>query len=353
MATYVRPAGHYKQIIVRNERRATRLAETNDGSSPDYDFSEDHGSCSRNFYVKWSSNGQPFDPTNIAQIKKDILGDLSIKVKQSRRYISRTIPMEHPDFADTLFASNIRFMGTKGEPTRFDSVGIQSFDEALINVGYSQLSYNILTDDELTSTGGTSFPDEGTLLRNVTIDQQVGARYQTVPQFAVLRWSQRPNSDTDGGPVPGRALVHKNTIILYEGDLVITWHEVPLDAYPISAITALVGKTNSQPFGHPLSVARTYPADTLVAGPPKRKLRRMRNGQLGYDITYSFKYYPQGANNFFFLEEGRKSGYYPASTDAENRNLIFPRDGLGEGADRRTNPLGFTFPELFRPEPFA
>jgi len=263
--------------------------------------------------------------------------------------------MPHPIFSDTMYASSFRVMGTKGEPARADAFGVQSFDEALIHVSYSQPPFPILTDVDLQSASGRNFPDEGTLLRYVSVDQQTGAKYQTIPAFGNLMWTFRnsgvPGSTIadpqDGGPRPKSPVIFKNAMILFEGDIVLTWHEVPLEAFPISAITALVGRTNRYAFGHPDSVLGTIPAQTLVCGPPKRKLRRLRNGRFGYDISYLFKYYPQGANHNFWMGVGGKSGYYPFAADPEGTMPLFPLDGPG---DSLKNPNKFTFEDLFRPE---
>lgn len=342
MVKAIRPEDHYKQIVVRGEPRDSYLAETNDGSSPDYDFGVDSSSCVRNFYTPWTSDGE-----RIPLLRLDILGDVSIGFAKSQKYLARTIPMEHDDFPDELFASSLRITGNKGAPIYGDTQDVQAFDEAVAHVGYSQNSYVIMTDAELTAASGAGFPDEGSLLRYVTVDQQTAAKYQTVPALGALVWTNRFEWPEDGGPDPGQSLVFKDSMILFEGDLMLTWHEVPLTAFPISAIQVLTGRTNRNPFGHPNSVLGQFPAETLVAGPPKRKLRRMRNGQLGYDITYPFKYYPQGANYNFFMAPGQTPGFYPFATDINGTKLLFPLDGIG---DPIKNPLQFTFEDLFRPE---
>lgn len=334
----IRPASHYFPITVLGEERLTRIAETNDGTSPDYDFGEDYGQSSRTFYTAWEQN----DDSLSQQIRNDILGYTYIAAEGGVKYLARTSPIGHPDYPETMHASSVRISGRKGTPDGRSNTGVQQFDEALLSVSYSQLPYQIYSDRELKAITGT-FPDEGSLLRFVSLDQQTAAKYQTIPAFGNLVWDIAAGAPgalaPDGKP---QSLTLKATTILFEGDVVITWHEVPYDAYPISAINHLVGKTNSSPFGHPLSIPGVYPAKTLVCGPPRKKMRRLRDGSLGFDITYAFKYYPLGANTFFYAGPLADTGYYPARNI--NGSLLYPLDGVGKA-------MGATFEDLFRPEP--
>lgn len=329
----IRPLTHYKPIVVRGDERNTAVAETNDGSSPSYEFGEDSGHTSRTFYTPWSENWEW-----VGNVRSDIIGSTTIKsTGKLEKYLSRKIPFEHPNLPGTMFANNLHISGRKGKPIGPDAEGVQYFDEAALNIGFSQFPYKFLTDEELTLLTST-YPDEGSLLRYVSIDQQTAAKVQTVPAFNNIVWDIARGAPAalapNGKPQP---LTTKATTLLFEGDLVLTWHEVPYEAVPKTAMAHLVGRTNFADFGHPASIVGTRPAGTLLCGVPKLKMRFLRDGNLGFDITYFFKFYPKGANSFFYAGPLTDPGYYPAANI--NGSFVYPYDGLVT-----------TFADLFRPE---
>lgn len=303
----------YTNISVRGEQRVTQVCESNDGSTPDYDFGEDSARCYRKFYSPW--------PSVLNQTRLDILGQ-SFKetTATGQKYLSRFIPIPHPEpaWAEELFASHLKISGTEHTPENADAFGVQSFDEATLHVTYQSYPYTFLTNSELQVASGATFPDEASLLRCVTIDQQTGAKHQTLPAFGPVVWVQGAGA---GGPTAGKPLTNTTTILLHEGDITLTWHDVPIECYPATTVAALIGKTNASAFGHANSVLGSRPAQTLVFGIPRLKLRRGRSGQLGYDVTYNLKYRPYGANKFYFAELGKVGGFYSAAYD---RFGIFP-----------------------------
>jgi len=304
--------------------RPTRYRERNE-NSPNYNWDDEGSSSDRTYYVPWGT-----DPNVMNVARQDFLG-YSV-TSANRKYISRYIPHAHPDFPLELYAKSVSAQGTI--PRGKDDEGVGTFTEACMRVGYQAPPYQILTDDILGQLLDGA-PDESSLLRYCSFEMQTSAKFQTIPSTSPLKWAPRAGWPADNGPPPGQPVVNVRTVLLHEGDLQITWHQVPLDAIPVTAMSVCINRTNLYAFGNPESIAGTYPPMTLVCGVPRRKIIRMPNGLFAADITYVFKYYPQGANYFFFMEEGKAAGYYPTSFDPAGTQLLY---------------RAVDFNDLFRPE---
>jgi hypothetical protein len=87
-------------------------------------------------------------------------------------------------------------------------------------------------------------------------------------------------------------------------------------------------------------LAQPYPAGTLVCGIPKLDVITLPNGRFGMNVTYNFKYFPSGANKFYFMEPGKTGGFYPAAFD-----------GSAAGGGTKLLHSSADFKTLFRPEP--
>ena len=201
-----------------------------------------------------------------------------------------------------------------------------TFDEAKIEFNFSQPTYKILDDADV------SLPDgeiaEWQLLRYVTVRETPAARYQTVPRNSGLRWV-----DGTAGVPPGTfgtaATGIGAFIILAESDVTLVWEQVPLDAFTGANSTALVGKINNPNFSHADSLLRVKDLDTLLFGAPGKEVYR-HNGEQYYRITYKFRWFPQGAN-FFFRVENVAAGVNPQfqllTCDGQSTGgRLFPRN---------------------------
>jgi hypothetical protein len=265
---------------------------------PEYSFGES-SRAERTYFVPWglnNPNGAAYAAWYAAQ---DFLGWSEVVAAGTVKYISRHIPHPLPGFnAPQLngffFAKDVtRWEGSRpiGEVRAItwagDNETIGIADEAKMTVVYDSPMYQIMTDSQLSAiTNG--FPDESSLLRYIWMDVQPGGKIQTFKGFGVLRW------DRDGAP-----MTNDFPVLLNEGELLVRWFQVPIPAYPLTAILSTVGKTNKYPFGLAGSIAGVYPAGTLVCLYPKVRLRKMVNGKFCADIDYKFKIYPNGANSFF------------------------------------------------------
>lgn len=314
--------------------RPTEYRESNNGS-PNYSFDEDSSSSERIYYSPWTT-----DPACLKQIRMDFLGYPSVASNLGSgagKYISRYVPHAHPDFSNELYAKAISASPTV--PRGQDDFGVGRGQEAMLRVTYQAPPYPILTDSELTGILGS--PDESSLLRFCSIDQQAAAKFQTIPSTSPIRWAPRATFPADGGPSPGTPVANTRAVLLFEGDLSVTWHQIPIAAYPKTAVKACIGSCNSGTFGNAASIlGEVYAAGTLVCGTPKKKVIRLPNGEFGFDITYIFKWYPFGANSFYFMQEGKTAGFYPTMLDP-----------AGTATPALFLYKSSAFNPLFRPEP--
>lgn len=298
--------------------RPTQYREAN-VSSPNYSWENDHSSSQRAYFTPWTVNTD-----KLRQARLDFLGESTmIEYKPGSFCVSRRIPHHHPNFPNELYATSCAIdegISAAGK----DANNVGCFNEARMRVTYSAPLYPILTDAELTAAAGTTFPDEASLLRYCTIDQQAAAKFQTIPSYSPLVWSSRAGAPGDGGPTIGNSVTNTRVVLLFEGDLTVTWHDVPIELYSKVKIKSIVGKTNSAAFGSPESIlGESYPVGTLVCGVPKKRLKRMTNGKFGFDVTYYFKYYPFGANYFYFMDRNKTPGFYPAAFDTTGAKPLY------------------------------
>jgi hypothetical protein len=326
MSSWLTFNGHYfRQLQVQGETtpRQTYLREL--PSSPNYSFETDQSSGRRQFYTPWGIT----PATTPLQVNGDICGFSTVGTwPLYGEYLSRTVPMDNPDFPGFYYARSCSMEPWGAAGNDFNGVGYTM--EAKVDVGFHAPMYAILTDAQLMAamTNGEAFPDEASLLRYIEFDLQPVAKYQSIPSYGPLRWSARPGSGIDGGPGPGNAVVNYRAVLLYEADLRLTWKQVPIDAYPAAAVQACIGTTNLNALGYPTSIiGQSFAPGTLVCGTPKLKMVRIPNGDFGYDVTYVFRWYPFGANSFFWQGTAGTPGFYPASyanTDGTLGKPLYP-----------------------------
>src|ERR1700693_4807370 len=99
-----------------------------------------------------------------------------------------------------------------------------------------------------------------------------------------------------------------------EGDLTVIWFQVPVNAIPWDDITKTVGKSNNTPFGTPSPLnPYIFPTESLVCLMPKiapyyRMAGPDTNSNWATNITYRFKYLPNGANHWYKWNTGLWTG---------------------------------------------
>lgn len=321
-------------------------------NTPKFSFSDDSNRCVRLLMVPWGS-----DTTAIWNAAKALLAYPTLVAPDPAYpkfcYFSRPLPLTHPNFPGFFFATSIQEV--EGIiPKGMDVNCVNSFDEAWVTVIYEAPIYQHMNDQQLVSAiaqkNGPAnwFPDEASLLRMVTPDQQSGGRWQTLPSYTTLRFQSTnpltgailpPNSNPDND----QAVTNTLTVLLEDSDITITWHNVPVESYPISAIKKCRGKTNRFPLGHPNSYFGGWPAYTLQMLAPKLKPHRGIANQQLVDIGYRFKYFPNGANFFYNHRRKPSPGYSIAYLKPDRGN---PPNQV----TRFFQPENFN--NLFRPEGF-
>ena len=316
--------------MVGNEVRNTRVREDSANSGIYGGFGTGSGArMTRQFYCRQGVGSHGELPEQIA---RDFLGFSEKAGAGSWSYIHRVIP-HFKTGIDTrrFYAEDIPLLKPSQNSQGKDLFGLPASDEFEVTVTYSERLYRILSDAELMAVAGGPRPDESKLIRYVSREQQTAAVYQSLPNTTALVWSAA------GNPFNGTPVLNKKFVIFNEGDVFITWHDIPWDAIPWTAINACVGKTNEVALGgHVLTYVPKYDVETLICMAPMVKRRLSSLGLLAFDITYRFKYYPYGANNFYRWEGPDSTGSFWIPVRYSNGSRLFAL------AD---------FAALFKPEP--
>lgn len=305
--------------------------------SPSFSFGEQRDNAQRQYYIPWinSSSGAV---AAVWQAAKDFLGYTTVQTAPSdvrgtvSRYLNRLIPHPLPStslqpqrqvgtladgFTAWQFAKDITRIDVSRE-AGVDGARVGQGREALMTVVYSAFPYNIFTDKLLSDTvaayslltsddptaapmRGSSlaggFPDEALMTRYIYSYFEPGGRFQAFKGFSTV------NFDRDLAP-----LVWEENVLLNDGDLFVTWYQVPTEAVPMTAIQNCIGKTNRFAFnlglgtgiGSGPSALGVIPPGKLICAVPKfDKPYRMVNGAFATNINYRFKWKPFGANFFY------------------------------------------------------
>lgn len=309
--------------------------------SPRYQYGLEHSRAQTVYMTPWSDDG------NFARdIIQAFTGFALVTTFAGTgvKYISRQIPMRMPSFDDFFYLDSIAVEGDV--PTGQDARDVGKFDEAMLTVGFSVPDFFHFTDQEMLDAQGalglpSAVPDESLLLRNIRVQWQPAAKWQTLPSMQALRF----DNNTVGGKRP--AVSTTQAVLLTEGELLVEWLGVPLAGIPTQAITNCVGKTNEFAFGglNPV-IGRIFgplgvePGTMICQMPRIKKPWRQSTGTLVTDIGYIFRVFPRGANSFYFWNATTGGGF--------NGPGFYPASRTGDGSD----PLFTTanFSTLFRPE---
>lgn len=227
-------------------------------------------------------------------------------------YISRQVPHEHSAFGSDNVFTNYQFAdgflyaeqitGAGDVCTGTDDLGNGQYDELAVNVSYTSRPYRIITDNQLAFESGTGLVDESTLLRYVSFQRQNASIYQTLPTTTTLVWANDP----------GTPVLNKKTVIFTEGDVLLTWHQVPATCIPYTAIDSLPWTTNSAPVGGmPRTIIPRFATGTLVYIGASFSFYRWHDSQFLADITHRFKHYPRGANVFYRWDDRTGNPWQP------------------------------------------
>lgn len=294
---------------------ATDFREAGDGS-PEYSFGRDRNRGARTLLVPWANpNVVVLTPAAaIWQAAKDFLGFTTVATQPGigTKYLSRTLPAIHPDFqaASGLGTKALSFLAATDieriegiRPRGQDANKVGQFNEAKVRVVYDGLPYNLMDDPTLqTFSSSSGFPDESTLLRYIYAWQEPSGQALKFKSLHPIQWTIRSQAMEQGMNVP-----------VYMADVYVVWYQVPTEAVPSTAIRDTIGKTNAADFGVDVGGVLThypgqygapfpglYKKGTFICETPKiEKPYRMANGFFATDITYHFKWMPNGANYFY------------------------------------------------------
>lgn len=309
----------------------------------------------------------------------------------SRLYFACTVPFIHPDWNpnNSQFFLCDGFENVRGSVPNSPSIGpnlTATFDEAntVLHFRTPPNGYRAFPDYLTLDFAGDPLkgglgvvPREYFCLRNMEVIEQTTSKAQSIPGISGLQWQtlapanpQQPGAPAQPGAGNGTNVSAYNYVTLHEGEITLKWYPVPVAGYNEPAALALVGKTNSLPFppsppavvlaNSPAPLFSTRAAGTLVWGQPGKRVIRMGDCGLAYEITFKLKYHPYGANSFFWWNppasaRGRMNiraggqpfpdpnlggpGYYPVQRP-NGGGPLFP------AADYRAAfvPLGETFP---------
>ena len=298
-------------------------------------------------------------------------------VQVLRKYIHRDIPLPHGKYPDFLWAESARPTGTAPRspetivsalPDAPGGIGEAMHADSWISVGFFAPLFTVLDDakliEALVAQSLSTWPDESFLRRYISGHHETNATLQKLPNFASLIW----NVD----PPPRPAVDNTLAINITSGTYYVTWHEVPLTAYPITAIISTANKCNGKPFGISGSPFGIVPAGKLVCCVPKcSKPYRMANGELACDITYPFLFHPHntllktgmaGGANCFYRWNHTPPGFVNGSRNGNTNMLadgtLVQNDGVsacaaadGYGPDTQLLFPPADFSGLFQPEP--
>lgn len=330
------------------------------GSPGGESFGRDSCSVQRLYYTEWNTRGKA---------TADFLGSCVPFRVGDYNYPSRNVPHYHPEFISSpsalpiddvpyLHATSVQhtpFLADKDNPRQLDitdSMGgsPSNFLESQMSVTYNSLLHYIITDEQLATVNDSwkevevAAQNESTLMRYVAGKRIASPKYQTIPRQDSIAFS----FDTS-------LVTNDAVIVLSESEIVIKWFDVHPDCYDAAAVDALCGKTNDDFFGHPLWPLGTFNPRTLVFLAPDVEMFRRATGEIYLDITYRFRYYPNGAN--YFYRNDSVPGFTPGSPSlfsdpGEEYNgpgyyfAARKQTGASSVAWPETDPLYDSFPNL-------
>lgn len=322
---------HYLPLTIKGQRpdgsarnpgprqTAVREITVKGRESPKYSFSSSKGTAAAEYKMPWAdlSNLQAAN-LQIFQAKRDFLGYSEPVYNNGNNGkvvgISRIIPYPHPQDPNYLYADAIS--NIQGDvPLGIDSNNLAQYDEASMSVTFSSREYTIVD---------SGIFDEFKLQQYVTIKVEPTGRYERIPNPSAMRFynpqAQLVPGGTGvlsvmpGGNFTGPVVSNAAVFTIAEGEVFITWHQIPVEAIPWTAISTCVGCCDSD--RDPNTALFNFLADTYL-GPilqPSTGRNKpvflclvpkisdpypMVNGRFAVDIQYRFKYYPFGVNYFY------------------------------------------------------
>jgi hypothetical protein len=251
------------------------------------------------------------------------------------KFISRINPFSHPDWPASFYLASrfTRFVGEVPDSPAIGPNGTATYQKALVTLAFRSLpgGYRVLPDADVVravgntekdgSTPANPSPQEYFCLRNMEVYDKATSKAQSIPPASGLRWV--------GSGAPPRLVASAAFVNLSEGEVTLKWWPVPIAAYDEAGFLALVGKTNGKEFppalaGGPTQLFTPRSIGTLVQQVPEKELIRFGDCQPALRITLKYKFYPYGANKFFWWDRptGLGGPGYHAVATADGQPLF-------------------------------
>lgn len=213
-------------------------------------------------------------------------------------FISRTMPHVYPGTG--LIARAVPSIEGEVPLQDLDLGGPPLFANAILNVLYESVSYEVASDAAIVGPASYPVADESLLLRWVTKRKSQATQYFSTRRGA---WEFTDNGKKFHSDVP---------IQLPKHELNILWHQVPLAAYSESKYDDAIGKTN-------LTAFAGCGAGTLVFVNAAPEYTRLPTGsqERSVNLTLKMHHFPNGAN--FFPDPDRDNQFYEISRDGGTR----------------------------------
>ena len=286
---------HFDQAVYGAPVRSTEFRERRVGS-PIANFQPGSSSSVRSYFLQGqllSESGarampNPYEFIGWTDVTRDLV------TVGNPFYFTRIIPHRNPEYPSHFTDAVMNFRGSPSFPvgvtgldgkTRGRGQGVEStpaFSQWEAQVRYSQRPYQIFTDAEAASmgaggfVGGIPFVNEHTLIRFCETKLLPVNRWQTVPALSGIKWVNPPSYGAKAG------VTLKSGFLIPEGDLSVTWYQVPSQLINHKAIDRCVGSTNWDYFGsvmaHPIHTR--FAPGTLLCMKPDIKYYQYPTAQL-------------------------------------------------------------------------
>jgi len=312
------PVYSFSPLLITGSGRATssRITQVRESTetnrpSPKFSIGLKEGRGKSEYRIKWDIDG-----LNIPQAWRDFVGytESNLDSVGAVYGLNRVIPYPHPSAPNYLYADGIPDIEgdvPDGSPAQ-DINDVAKYQEAKLGVTFSTRPYVILA---------SGIADESLLQQYVMIKCNTTTVAETLPSATSFYWA--------GTDV---AVANARTVLITEGEVEMTWFQIPVEAIPWSAIAACVGKCDAAV--NPLGVSSRFDfalntylgplfpfnlLGPLVAAPNGGRSDAificlspkigdpypMVTGEYACDIMYRFKVKPQGANFFYRWETGQ------------------------------------------------
>lgn len=260
--------------------RGVRFSTITD-SAPDESYSLNNSRVVLTYQVPYSER---YEARNALLGDNEVISDGA-----SGYFVSRTTPHPMPFLpekfrsilnAEAMYA--VALVSMKGVAINDTLQGLPQYAHARLTVAYEFVPYDVFPDDHPELSLATGRPDESSLVRYVSREEEDAARFLAYRQGSWIFLD---------GPNANRACAQEVPLLLPVTNLTYIWHHVPYAGIPLDIYSSLKGKSNSIPFdGHTV--------ETCVFNGAAIKMTRQHHGRRTADVHIKISHFPNGANKF-------------------------------------------------------